>query len=199
MCQLLETIKIENKRLFNIQFHNERLNNSRKELFGLTNFLDLNDIIVIPENIDDNVYKCRVLYSKDIIKIEFEIYFKKRIKTLKVVECHDLIYNHKYNNRNEFENLKNKYADFDEVLITQNNIITDTTFSNIVFFEGKNWITPYKPLLNGTKRRLLISENKIFEKDIVISEIYNFQKACLINAFYDLEERDFIEINGIYK
>ena len=68
MCLLLETIKVKNKQVQSLDFHNERLNRTRKELFGASKPLLLEEIIQIPDNLGDGVFKCRVLYRKEIEK-----------------------------------------------------------------------------------------------------------------------------------
>jgi 4-amino-4-deoxychorismate lyase len=86
----------------------------------------------------------------------------------------------------------------DDILIIKNGNVTDTSFSNIVFFDGTKWLTPAQPLLRGTKREKLIRENIIFEETITKNEIQRFQNAVLINAMIDIEESPIIEIQNIY-
>ena len=69
MYLLFETIKVKNKNLQNIEYHNSRLNRSRKELFGANDFIYLENIIEIPSSLSDDVYKCRVIYDKKIEKM----------------------------------------------------------------------------------------------------------------------------------
>ncbi|MDD5571318.1 MAG: aminotransferase class IV [Bacteroidales bacterium] len=197
MCLLLETIKVLNKEFNNIELHNERFNKSRKDLFDCGDFINIKKNISIPENLDSGLYRCRVLYKKEIEKTEFIHYKPKKIKTLKIVECNEIEYSYKFADRIIFENLKNKYPDFDEILIVKNNFITDTSFSNIVFFDGGKWLTPSTPLLKGTKREDLLRKKLIFEEQIKPGDLNKFKKACLINAMLDIDENDFISIEGI--
>ena len=82
MCQLFESIKVEGRKLCNIGAHNERFNRSRKDLFGLSSYLDLGEIIQIPESLGNGIYKCKVIYSKTIQEVEFQVYTKRNIQTL---------------------------------------------------------------------------------------------------------------------
>ncbi|MFA6924058.1 MAG: aminotransferase class IV [Bacteroidales bacterium] len=198
MCQLLETIKVLNKEFCNINFHNQRLNKSRKDLFNCSDFIELEKNIYIPGNLAHGLYRCRVLYKKEIEKIEFISYKPKKIETLKIVVCNEINYSYKFADRNLFENLKNKYHDFDDILIVKNNFITDTSFSNIVFFDGSKWLTPFTPLLKGTKREIFLQKKIIFEKQIYPDDLKKFQKACLLNAMLDIDENNFISIGNIY-
>lgn len=188
MCLLLETIKIEKGLLCNLFFHNLRINSSRKELFGCNDFIKLENIVKIPSELNSGLYKCRVIYSNTIKKIGFLPYHKRKIKSLKVVVCDSIEYNYKYENRECLNKLLKLKKNCDDILIVKNKKITDTSFSNIVFSDGKKWITPSTPLLKGTKREKLLSEKKIVSDEIKINDLKHFKKAALINSMLDLSD-----------
>ncbi len=188
MCRLFETIKVINKNLQNIEYHNSRLNSSRKELFGADDFIYLENIIKIPSSLSDDVYKCRVIYNKKIEKIEFEPYKPRIIRSLKLVECNDIEYGFKYHDRSMINELFEKRGDCDDILIIKNGWVTDTSFSNIIFLNGKQWVTPSHPLLFGTKRQKLLDEGKIISKKIKSEDISKYQGARLINSMLDPED-----------
>ncbi len=71
---LFEVIKVQGRQLQNINYHNDRLNRSRFNIFGIKEHIHLEDHIKIPLEIDNQTYKCRVIYSIKIEKIEFELY-----------------------------------------------------------------------------------------------------------------------------
>jgi len=188
MCLLFETIKVKNKNLQNIEYHNSRLNRSRKELFGADDFIYLENIIKIPSSLSDDVYKCRVIYDKKIEKIEFEPYKPRIIRSLKLVECNDIEYSFKYHDRSMINELFEKRGDCDDILIIKNGRVTDTSVSNIILFNGKQWVTPSHPLLFGTKRQKLLDEGKIISKKIKSEDISKYQGARLINSMLDPED-----------
>ena len=188
MCLLFETIKVKNKNLQNIEYHNSRLNRSRKELFGADDFIYLENIIKIPSSLSDDVYKCRVIYDKKIEKIEFEPYKPRIIHSLKLVECNDIEYGFKYHDRSMINELFEKRGDCDDILIIKNGWVTDTSFSNIIFLNGKQWVTPLHPLLCGTKRQKLLDEGKIISKKIKSEDISKYQGARLINSMLDPQD-----------
>ena len=197
MSLLFETIKVQNRKLQNIEYHNERFNKSRKDLLGCTDFIDLWEEILIPKHINNDVYKCRVLYKREIEEIQFVPYNKRDVKTLKMVDCDTIEYYYKFVDRKIFSNLLDS-VDADDILIIKNGMVTDTSFANIVFYDGEKWYTPSTPLLRGTKREKLLREKVIFERKIFKNDIVNFQKAALINAMIDLEESSTIDIENIY-
>jgi 4-amino-4-deoxychorismate lyase len=133
------------------------------------------------------MYKCRIIYSREIETIEFIPYTKKKIEIIKLVECDAIEYNHKYFNRKIFDDLLAE-SGADEILIIKEGKITDTSYSNIAFYDGNKWLTPSTPLLKGTKREKLLREGKIFKAEIVKNDLQYFQSASLINAMMDLGE-----------
>lgn len=195
--QLFETIKVKNRQLQNIAWHNQRFNRTRLELLGIKEPLLLENIIQIPNNLDNGVFKCRIIYSNEIEKIEFEKYNPRKVYSLKVLECNDINYSYKYFNRKKLNELFQQKEDCDDVLIIKNGLVTDTSFANIVFWDGQNWLTPSSPLLHGTARERLLQENKIVEADIKIDDLSKFKKARIINAMNDLGDTIEITINNI--
>ncbi len=181
---LLETIKIENGLINNIEYHQKRFDNSREKLFNTKEKINLEDIIIPPKS---GLFRCRILYDKDIKTIEYLPYTAKTFRNFKITDS-NIDYSFKYVNRSELDELRAKYSDFDEVIIEKNGLVTDTTISNIAFFDGQNWITPSSPLLNGTMRAKLIDEGFLKTKDIKANEIKNFTKFALINAMIGFRE-----------
>ena len=197
MCRLIESIKIQNWQLQNISYHNERLNRSRRELFGITEPADLSELILLPGDLDSGTYKCRVIYSDIVHNIEFLPYIPRKINSLKVVFDDQISYDHKYADRSCFKDLM-KDVQEDDILIIKNGLVTDTSFSNVVFFDGKNWVTPSAFLLNGTMRSFLLDSNLIVTADIRVDDIKNFEAVKLINAMMSLEEGPIIPIGNLH-
>jgi 4-amino-4-deoxychorismate lyase len=197
MCRLIETIRIQDRKLQNISFHNERVNRSRKELFGINQGLDLENIIGIPSSLSKCRYKCRILYSNEIISITFSEYSIKKLNTIQIVEDDTIEYAYKFDDRSRIDKLKSENKS-DDILIIKNRFATDTSYANIVFWDGGRWITPSSPLLKGTMRSKLLHENKIHEEEIRKSDIKLFKSARIINAMIGLEESHDIKIGNIF-
>lgn len=196
MSLLLESIKVYNKRLCNIEYHNVRMNNSRAELFNAKEQIDLSKIISVPENLSNDLYKCRVIYSEEIISVDFQRYKKKKISSLQIVHDDEITYSHKFEDRTKIEKHLS-VAKADEILIIKNGFITDTSFSNVVFFDGIKYFTPSSPLLKGTKIAKLIAEGIIQEEEIRLNDIQKFKFVYLVNALLDLKEENRIPIEKI--
>lgn len=159
---LLETIKIEEGTVFNLDYHQKRCDSSRQKLYQSTDSLDLSDILIPPQK---GLYRCRVVYADKIKSIEYIPYSPKKIFRLKIVPS-TITYDLKYANRDLLDKLLAQYPEVDEIMIEKNGYITDTTFTNIAFFDGTHWITPLHPLLHGTMRQKLIDEGVLHTKMI---------------------------------
>lgn len=183
MYQFIETIKIQNRKLNNINFHNRRFNSTLKHFFNKNSNILLENYIDLSKISSNDTYKCRILYGKfGIVDISFELYKPKLIHNLKIVNSDLINYEFKYEDRDNLTNLYNKKENCDDVLIVKNGYITDTSYANVVFFKNGDWFTPDTYLLNGTKRQFLLREKKISEMPIHISDIYKYEFISIINA-----------------
>jgi para-aminobenzoate synthetase component I len=186
--QLLETMYLKDGVLQNIFYHNQRFNQSRKEVFGQKEALNLEELILIPEGFQAGKYRCRVVYGKNgIEETTFHLYQEKEIKNLKFIDIGDWDYSYKYADRSFLNSLLSDNQEVDEVVMVKNGFITDCTIANLAFWNGTSWFTPSMPLLNGTKRQQLIDKQLIIEKEIKIQDLKNYQSICLINCFRDLD------------
>lgn len=186
MCLFIETICLENEQAINLSYHNARLNETRKHFFG-----------TVPEiYIDHSINtlgkqkrtRCRITYAEQIIKIEYFDYNIRQIKKLKLTEADNLEYAYKYADRSVFDNLLKDRGESDDLIIVQNGMLTDTTFSNIALWDGNKWYTPAKPLLKGTKRQYLLDKGIITTKDIRADDITRYRNICLFNSMLHFGE-----------
>ena len=197
MCLLFETIKVEHGIIHNLDYHNARLNRSRFELFKTNNQIKLEDQIVLPDNLGEKLYKCRVIYGDKIERIEFEPYKPIQLNRLHLVES-NISYDFKYLDRSELEKLKKRLEHNEDILIVKNGFITDTSMANICFWDGKNYVTPANPLLKGTRRQFLLDQQKVFEQDIKVDDLNLFQSFVLVNAMNDLSPERSVPVNQIH-
>jgi 4-amino-4-deoxychorismate lyase len=178
MSLLLETIKIEEGEVFNLSYHQARFDTSRKALFGITNKTDLSAVIKAPH---EGLYRCRIIYDDNIRSVEYIPYKEKKIQKLKIVTS-TINYNYKYANREAFNKLLQKYSAYDEIIIEKEGYLTDTTISNIAFYDGDKWFTPTQPLLHGTMRTKLLNEGFLHLKEIKKEDLKNYSQIALMNS-----------------
>lgn len=181
---LLETIKVTDGHFQNLDAHLERMNKSCRELFGLKSSFILNDMN-IPISMRKGVVKCRIVYNTSIAEISYSAYHPKKVNSLRMVSCDDIDYHLKYADRSIFDRLLELRDGCDDILIVKNGFITDTSYSNVAFSDGKSLYVPRTFLLNGCKRRWLIETGLAREVSITPADICSFEKVHLINAMLE--------------
>ena len=175
---LLETIKIEDGKIHNLAYHQKRCEYSRQTLFGSHDTLELASFINVPAK---GLYRCRILYEKTFHSVSYIPYTPKEINALKIVTS-NIKYDFKYANREAFNTLLQANQDVDEVIIEKEGFLTDTTIANIAFYDGEQWVTPKKPLLQGTMRAKLIDEGLLKTADISKEDLPKYTHVALMNA-----------------
>jgi len=175
---LLETIKCEDGKIFNLSYHQRRCDTSRKLLFSCLKHLELSSFIHAPKK---GLFRCRILYDKKIQSIEYIPYKSKKIASLKIISS-NINYNLKYVNRDALTALKNLHHEVDDILIEENGYIKDTSIANIAFFTGKVWHTPKYPLLKGTMRQYYLDQGLLEEKEIQSTALNKYTQVALMNA-----------------
>lgn len=181
MCRLFETIRITDGRPGNLDLHEQRLNRSRRMLFGLNDDLRLSDYIRVPEECRSGIFRCRVVYGQTVVSTEFTPYVPAAVGTLRLVHADTLTYDHKYLDRSSLTGLINRDL-ADDVLIIREGCVTDSSYSNIAFTDGQRWATPDTPLLCGTMRERLLLDGIIKAERITIDTLSRFTHFRLINA-----------------
>jgi 4-amino-4-deoxychorismate lyase len=192
--KLLETIYLKDGQWQNIDYHNQRFNESRRAIFDIDETIDLTDLIEIPDEYKTADYRCRVIYESEIESVSFVKYVPKEIKKLRLVDIGNWNYEYKYADRDFLNKLLAENSDVDEVIMTKNGFITDCTIANLAFYDGKNWFTPTTPLLKGTKRQQLLDKPMITEREIRIKDISQYEGVCLINCFRNLELENLVHL-----
>ncbi|MBE0675907.1 MAG: aminotransferase class IV [Bacteroidales bacterium] len=187
MSLLLETIRIEEGKVMNFEYHRERMLRSAFAL-GFRpspsfpgNFIP--ECSVPPTGIN----RCRVLYNEGIVSCGVTPYVRKNIGTLKVVEARRPDYQLKYADRRAMDELFVLREECDDVLIVCDGMVTDTSYCNVAFERGGSWFTPASPLLKGTMRQCLLDSGTIAEEEILLAEIGEYSAVRLFNAMVPWE------------
>jgi len=194
MYQFIETIKIKNGKFQNLSFHLQRMKNTIMDFFNI-DFITNIDNLQIPEIYINDAVKCRIIYSSKIDSIEFLNYEIKKINKLKIIEDNNIEYDYKFLNRQRLDYLYNLRNDCDEIIISKNGLITDTSYSNIVLEKKGKYYTPNTPLLKGTKRDFYLKKKIIVPITISIDNLFEYENIRLINSMIDLEESPIIKIS----
>ncbi len=199
--KLLETIKFENGHFANLELHSERMNNARKQLFEAEEIIDLSSALShlgSSATYNNPVYKCRVLYGRQIEKIEMLPYTSPTIESLRIISGDTLDYSFKYANRHELDKLFARRKNCDDILIVKNNLITDSSYCNLLFYNGKKWLTPEKPLLKGVQRQYLLDNELVETANISVHDLHKFEKLRLVNAMISFEAAADIAVDSVF-
>lgn len=185
--EFIETIKLLEGYIFHLQYHQQRVCTTFAHFFPDKKALSLSEIIPKDSLPRQGKHKIRIVYSNDGHTIEVLPYQLKPIHSIKCVDAEDFDYKYKFSERGFLNALKEASAT-DEVIFIKNGKVTDSSYANIIFYDGHQWVTPSTFLLNGTCRQRLLNEGKIKEAPISYRDIPSFQQIGFINAMLDIGE-----------
>ena len=190
--QFVETIKIANGKPSNLPYHQARMERTIRHFFpnlALNAMPSLQNLITPNENM--SLVKARVVYGADGVElIEYAPYSMRPVRSLQVVYDNTISYSYKSCDRSQLNALAAKKGDCDEIIIVKNNLVTDTSFTNLAISDGNCWLTPRQPLLLGTKRASLLNQGLIKEADITAYDLKRAERVRLFNAMIDFGERE---------
>lgn len=188
MCQFIETMCVEQGRIINLDYHLERIKNTRKHFWNTEKTVSTDQLLALAATQNCRA-KLRFTYDKEnIYDLSCTPYKTRKIKRLKLLESNDIEYNYKSVDRTALNLLKVQTEPTDEIIIVKQNCLTDTSYTNIALFDGSQWITPSTPLLKGTRRAQLLDAGRLIEREVLATDLKSFQSISLINAMMDLEE-----------
>lgn len=187
MSRFIESIKVEDQKIFLTEPHQKRMNETFSH-FGKECKIDIYGLFINLEHDEDGLYKFRIEYDLDNnFKTQIVPYAISEHDDFELVIDNQIDYTFKSADRMQFQKLKNA-SGADEIIIVKNNQITDTSYSNLLFLKDKNWFTPKSYLLNGVMRQSLLGSKKIEETEITLENIKDFSHFQLINALNDFDE-----------
>lgn len=191
MCPVyFESIRVADGKVFHLDYHQRRV--------GRVSVVQLHEAIDRVSLPQQGVYKLRISYTPtEILRTVVTFYTPKNIETLKVVKDDDIDYSFKWEERSVLNKLYELRGDCDDILIVKHGMVTDTSFCNILFSDGLDWVTPGTPLLAGTCRARLVQEGKVRVEDIRLTELPKYKYYMLINAMLDFDLRRQKTINGV--
>ena len=186
MCQFIESIRIEDGKIYNLDYHTQRCNRTRTAFWNNVASVDLLDFIDPPSL--SGIQKCRIVYGKEIEEVTYASYQMREVASLRLVFSDTIDYTYKGIERRELNNLYAQREEADDILIVKNGLLTDTSIANIALYDGKAWFTPLHPLLKGTKRAELLDKQMIIEKEIPWEQLRKYSHIMLLNAMIDWEK-----------
>lgn len=197
----IETIRVENGKINNLDLHVKRSSDAIQRHFGMSYVIPFEQLLeehfhkAQPQkkqpqkegSLYDGVYKFRVVYSNKVLKHTLTRYSPQPLKTLKMIECNNIEYGYKYEDRSRIESLRALRGACDDILIIKNGFVTDTSYGNLLFKlkTDNNLYTPDTFLLNGTKREYMLTYGIISERELRIENISECESFYMINAMVE--------------
>lgn len=190
-----EAIKLKDGILYNLEYHQMRVNRTLKQFFGTS--IDLSVLAqLIPEDQKSGLYKCRVLYNAQIVSVECTPYLFRSIQSVGVVNANHINYDYKYADRSELNRLLEK-SGCDDMILIKDGLVTDSSFANLVFQSPNGLYTPTSYLLRGTKRAYLLDKSLIREQEIRKADLTRYERVFFINALIDLADNVSLDIQSL--
>ena len=188
----IETIKVKDGRFFDLEYHRRRMERTARRFFGTVPELPLDE-----RPSDGGLYKYRVEYGASVVKTSLSPYRFRYTGSLRLVDGTGTDYRFKSADRSGLDRLFGLRDGCDDVLIVSDGRLTDTSIANVVLYDGREYYTPARPLLRGTKRERLLAEGKIREAEIRATDLSAFERLFLINAMIDLEDGIGVPVTAI--
>jgi len=187
--QFIESIRLNNGVYENIDLHQARMDRAFAQYAPTIPSHDLLDVLPVIEL--EGIYKVRLVYDLDSEDAEYDIefaeYIPRKIESIELVHSAPFDYSMKYADRSPINQLINQ-STADDIIMVIDGKITDGSYFNVAFSDGKSWFTPDSYLLNGVRRQQLVKSGQIKSERIQLDDLKNFKKLSLINAMLDLGE-----------
>ena len=184
MKQFLETIRILDGVPQHLTWHQQRVDATMKHFYPVHRHTwTLASCIDVPEEYKSGIVRCRVTYDAHLFSIHFFHYEPRVVQTLKLIEVPPSFdYRYKYEDRQMIEELFQQKGYCDDILMTRDGWITDTSIANIAFEKEGRWYTPSIPLLAGTTWKRLVNEGGLIVSPIHKTQLERFDSIKLFNA-----------------
>lgn len=193
----LETIRLENGKFHFLSYHQQRLDKTRRFFYPDAPVLSLSASLSVAREYRNGLFKVSVTYDTVIRDIKFQPYVRRNIQSLRLMDASHIDYAYKYFDRSAINTLFDQKGACDDILMTNNGLLMDTSYANIILSDGQYWYTPAQPLMLGTCRARLLEQGTIIPTDIHVDNLHAFKEIRLINAMMNAEEGPRIAVENI--
>lgn len=196
MFSFLETICVQNGQAQHLDFHQMRVNETFDAFFPEWEPFDVQDEISKIDLPKDGIHRLRMTYTENPQTVELFPYEAKVIQKFTLVDSGEIDYGFKWAERGFFQHILEAHPAANEVIFHKDGIIQDCTIANLAFLKDGVWYTPEAPMHWGTTRARLLVEDQVEETDILVSELDQYERICLINVFRPLSIENSIALPG---
>ena len=187
----LETLLAFDGHIQHLGWHQARFEQTQKAYFQVCNPLLLSRVLEPPE---EGTFRVRVVYEKEIQRVEYLPLVSKSIASLGLVES-NIDYAYKYANREALNALIP--SGMDDVVITYDDELRDISIANIALLIDGVWLTPQNPLLEGTTRQRLLASGFLKASSLSIASLKKAEKFAIMNALIGFKIMDRLSIKGL--
>lgn len=190
MFRCFETLAIQDGRIQRLAYHQARYQRTMEALYPQdeNGLVDLASMIAIPPEFQQGLVRCRIDYGKTQIQVQFYPYQRRQFRSFQPIVAENLNYQFKYCDRQQLNLLYQQRQTADEILIIQQDKVTDCSIGNLAFLRQGEWFTPDTPLLAGTQRQYLLDHQQLQLRPIYVAELSLFEEIRVINALNPLED-----------
>jgi 4-amino-4-deoxychorismate lyase len=187
MKQFLETIRILDGVPQHLNWHQQRVDATMKHFYPVhRHSWTLASCIIVPGEFKSGAVRCRVVYDAHLFTIHYFHYEPRFVQSLKLIEAPPVFdYWYKYEDRYKIEDLFQQRGDCDDILMTREGWITDTSIANIALEKGGRWYTPSIPLLAGTTWKRLVASGILIVCPIHFTMLGGYDSFRVFNSMND--------------
>lgn len=197
MFRFFESISIIDGIPQNLNYHQIRIDHTFKQFYPKMQSHHLDYLISKNVHARFPFVKCKFSYNETAFQFFCLAYKAKCYKKFHLVYNDQINYEYKYIDRSCFDQYLRIIPSDHQILIVKNEMLTDSSLSNLTFYDGYRWLTPATPLLKGTMRASLLADWKIHEESIQLKHLNLFKKFKLINAMNSLDSANEYSMNLI--
>ncbi len=185
MSRFIESIRLENGRMYLPELHQQRIERSLRN-FGSEIYIDILKKKFFKKLPADGLHKIRLNYGLDGKYSYVYLPYQRQVhSSFSMVRAEAIDYSFKYADRAALNQLKDGGS---EILIVKNGQLTDASYANLIFYKDEKWFTPASFLLNGVQRQWLLHNHLISETEITPENLHQFSLFKLINALNPIEK-----------
>ncbi len=188
---------MENGKFPFLSYHQNRFDRTRRHFCPHEEPIFLSEVLNVPLEYLDGLYKVRVIYECEIERVDYIPYQVRPVKSLKLIEANHINYEFKYADRSAIDKLFAQRGKCDDILMVKNGLLTDTSYANIILYDGQYWYTPANPMMQGTCRARLMEIGKVLPADIYIEHLKDFKEIRLINAMMSFEDGPRVAVSEV--
>ncbi|QGM80195.1 aminotransferase class IV family protein [Otariodibacter oris] len=191
---LFETLSIIDGKFQNLSFHQERMDNAFNAYLNEKPGINLSDI-VIPNEYQQGQFRCRIDYNAYQYEMQIYPYTPRKIQQFQCVYVENFDYSFKFTDRKRLDSLKNLQKTNQEILIINNDKVSDCTIGNLLFLKNGRWYSPTDYLLKGTQLAYLLEQSVVELVSINTKDLLEYEAVMMINALNPFDPKRAIIIN----